>query len=34
LWDKRTTVSTWGDSIRLMSGTFYTDFPCKGTGRA
>jgi len=29
-----TTLSTWHDSIRLMSGMFFADFPCEGTGRA
>ena len=33
-FDSNTTHSTWHDSIRLMSGAFYTDFQCKGTGRA
>ncbi len=29
----RTTPSAWHDSIRLMSGMYFGDFPCKGTGR-
>ncbi len=30
LWDKSTHVSTWNDSIRLMSGMCFADFVCRG----
>ena len=33
LWDKSTHVSTWHDSISLMSGMYFADFPFSGTGR-